>query len=61
MLGAPASLTTFNLSLEDDCDSGDHSASEFQLFAGGKLVDDVRIWPRRHTYRRVSYQGEMDK
>jgi hypothetical protein len=42
-LANPVSLTSFHLYLQDDGTSGDRSASEFKLFAGGQLVDDVPI------------------
>ena len=51
-LGSPTSLTSFNLYLEDDGTNGNRSASEFQLFAGGQLVDDVQILD---TYGDQSY------
>jgi hypothetical protein len=51
-LGAPTSLTSFNLYLEDDGTNGNRSASEFELFAGGQLVDDVQILD---TYGDESY------
>jgi hypothetical protein len=51
-LGSPTSLTSFNLYLEDDGTNGNRSASEFELFAGGQLVDDVQILD---TYGDESY------
>ena len=51
-LGTPTSLTSFNLYLEDDGNDGNRSASEFLLFAGGQLVDDVQILD---TYGDQSY------
>jgi hypothetical protein len=51
-LGSPTSLTSFNLFLEDDGTNGNRSASEFELFAGGQLVDDVQILD---TYGDQSY------
>jgi hypothetical protein len=51
-LGAPTSLTSFNLYLEEDGNSSNRSASEFELFAGGQLVDDV---PILDTYGDQSY------
>ncbi len=51
-LGAATSLTSFNLFLEDDGSNGNRSASEFELFAGGQLVDDVQILD---TYGDQSY------
>jgi hypothetical protein len=51
-LGAPTSLTSFNLFLEDDGTNGNRSASEFELFAGGQLVDDVQVLD---TYGDESY------
>ncbi len=53
-LAAPVSLTSFNLFLEDDGTSGNRSASEFKLFAGGQLVDDV---PILNTFGNESYDG----
>jgi hypothetical protein len=51
-LGSPTSLTSFHLFLEDDGTNGNRSASEFELFAGGQLVDDVQILD---TYGDQSY------
>jgi hypothetical protein len=51
-LGSPTSLTSFNLFVEDDGTNGNRSASEFELFAGGQLVDDVQILD---TYGDESY------
>lgn len=53
-VAAPVSLTNFNLFLEDDGTSGNRSASEFKLFAGGQLVDDV---PILNTFGNESYDG----
>jgi hypothetical protein len=53
-LAAPVSLTSFNLYLEDDGTNGNHSASEFKLFADGQLVDDV---PILNTFGDESYTG----
>jgi hypothetical protein len=51
-LGKSTSLTSFHLFLEDDGTNGNRSASEFELFAGGQLVDDVQILD---TYGDQSY------
>ena len=53
-LAAPVSLSSFNLFLEDDGSSGDRSAREFLLFAGGQLIDDV---PLLDTTGTQSYTG----
>lgn len=53
-LNTPVSLTSLNLFLEDDGTSGNRSASEFKLFAGGQLVDDV---PILNTFGNESYTG----
>jgi hypothetical protein len=53
-LGAPTSLTSFNLYLEDDGTNGNRSASEFLLYAGSQLVDDVKILD---THGDQSYTG----
>jgi hypothetical protein len=53
-LAQPVSLTNFHLYLEDDGTIGDRSASEFKLFAGGQLVDDVQIL---NTFGNQSYTG----
>jgi hypothetical protein len=51
-LGSPTSITSFNLYLEDDGTNANRSASEFELFAGGQMVDDVQILD---TYGDESY------
>jgi hypothetical protein len=53
-LAAPVSLASFNLFLEDDGTNGNRSASEFKLFAGGQLIDDV---PILNTFGDESYTG----
>jgi hypothetical protein len=38
-----ASLTSFNLYIQDEETKGYRCAIEFELFAGGELVDEVEI------------------
>jgi hypothetical protein len=56
-LAAPVSLTTFNLFLEDDGSNGDRSASAFELFANGQMIDDVPILDNTGTQSYTSVYG----
>lgn len=55
-LPQPVSLTDFNLYLEEDSDGG-RSASEFELYAGNTLIDDVHILDHTGTQTYNSVYG----
>lgn len=56
-LAAPVSLGSFNLFMADDGISGDRSASEFLLYSGSTLIDDVNILDTSGTQSYTSVYG----
>jgi PEP-CTERM motif len=56
-LASPVAIKTFDLYLEDDGTNGNRSASEFLLFAGNTLIDDVPILDNTGTQSYTSLYG----